>query len=162
MPGLHGWEEWRQEQEAELATRERLVREREAELVAREQRLQALEATAERRYQALVEARRAAAGWAAAAPSAPATTPEGPGAEEEAAEKTRDAVQLLEAAQEASQSEALGDARQLLETPCAKSAARALMATADVAKDCDKEALWKHKQSVALRGGHGAKPVQSP
>ena len=96
-----------------------------------------MEAT-ERRYQAL-EAR-ARAGRAAAAPSAPATL-EGSGAEEEAAEKTRDAVRSLEVAEEGGGGEGFGEVRQLLEDPCAKSAARALMAIASLVNKCDKEAL---------------------
>ena len=123
--------------EAELRDRERLVRERELELATREQRLQELEAT-ERGYQAL-EAE-AAVGRAADTPTAPATLAR-PRAEEEAAQKTQNAVRSLEAAEVAGGGEALGEARQLLEDPCAKSAASALMAIADVAKGCDKEAL---------------------
>ena len=78
--------------EAELRDRERLLRERELELATWEQRPRELGAT-ERGYQAL-EAQ-AAVGPAAETPAAPATLERLPAEEEEAAQKTRDAVRLL-------------------------------------------------------------------
>ena len=61
-------------------------------------------------------------------------------ADNEADEKRRDAIMAVEIAQEAGGGEALGEARRCLEASCTKSAASALMAVADVAKSCEKEA----------------------
>ena len=117
-------------QERELEARERRLRDREADLEARERRLQELE-DMEHRYLPKV------AGQAAARRAAPEVS----WPHEEAAKKTREAIRSMEAAEEAGGGEALGNARRLLEGPCAKSAASALMDLAQVAKSCDKEAL---------------------
>ena len=117
-------------QERELEARERRLRDREADLEARERRLQELE-DMERRYQALEVAGQAAARRAA---------PEVSWAHKEAVEKKRDAIRSMKAVEEAC-GHALENARRLLEGPCAKSAASALMDLAQVAKSCDKGAL---------------------
>ena len=111
----------------------RRLQDREAELDARERRLQELEAT-ERRYQAL-------------------GAPDGSQAAL-AAEKTWDAIQSLQAAlgawggrggpgspgcREEWGGDALREARRLLEVPCAKSAASALIVIGEVARNCDVE-----------------------
>ena len=57
------------------------------------------------------------------------------------ADKTEDAIRLLVAAEEAGGGDALGEARGLLQTPCAQSAANALIAIGNVATNCDDEAL---------------------
>ena len=63
-----------------------------------------------------------------------------------AAEKTRDAIQSLEAAlgawggREEWGGDALREACRLLEAPCAKSAASALIVIGEVAQSCDEEA----------------------
>ena len=110
--------------------RERRLRDQETKLKEREDRLLELEET-ERRYQALE-----ASGQTAASQSAH----EGSRAGEQAADKTRDAIQSLRAAEEAGGGDLLGQAIRLLEAPCAESAASALMALADVARSCDEEA----------------------
>ena len=69
-----------------------------------------------------------------------------------AAEKTRYAIWSLEAAEEGG-GDALGEARRLLEAPCAKCAASALMAIDDVAKSRDTGALGAVKAAErAVRG----------
>ena len=113
-----------------LLERERRLRDQETKLKEREDRLLELEET-ERRYQALE-----ASGQTAASQSAH----EGSRAGEQAADKTRDAIQSLRAAEEAGGGDSLGQAIRLLEAPCAESAASALMALADVARSCDEEA----------------------
>jgi len=113
-----------------LLERERRLRDQETKLKEREDRLLELEET-ERRYQALE-----ASGQTAASQSAH----EGSRAGEQAADKTRDAIQSLGAAEEAGGGDSLGQAIRLLEAPCAESAASALMALADVVRSCDEEA----------------------
>ena len=110
--------------ESGVAATEARIRQRELELVAREREL-------ERRLQALEVAEQAAARRAA---------PEVSWAHKEAVEKKRDAIRSMEAVEEAC-GHALENARRLLEGPCAKSAASALMDLAQVAKSCDKGAL---------------------
>ena len=69
------------------------------------------------------------------------------------ADKTRDAIRLLVAAEEAGGGDALGEARGLLQTPCAQSAANALIAIGNVATNCDDEALGAVKAAErAVRG----------
>ena len=63
------------------------------------------------------------------------------------ADKTRDAIRLLVAAEEAGGGDALGEARRLLMTPCAQSAANALIAIGHVATNCDGAALGGVKAS---------------
>ena len=60
-------------------------------------------------------------------------------AQNEAEEKTLDAIRALQNAEEEGCSEALADARRLLESPSTKSAASAYTAVADVAKMCKRE-----------------------
>ena len=117
-------------EERELEARERRLRDREADIEARERRLEELEAL-ERRYQALEVAGQAAARRAA---------PEVSWAHKEAVEKKRDAIRSMEAVEEAC-GHALENARRLLEGPCAKSAASALMDLAQFANSCDQRAL---------------------
>jgi len=57
------------------------------------------------------------------------------------ADMTLNAIRLLVAAEEAGGGDALGEARGLLQTPCAQSAANALIAIGHVATNCDDEAL---------------------
>ena len=57
------------------------------------------------------------------------------------ADKTREAIRLVVAAEEAGGGDRLREARGLLHTPDAQSAAHALIALGNVAKTCDKEAL---------------------
>ena len=57
------------------------------------------------------------------------------------ADKAQDAIRPLVAAAEAGGGDALGEARGLLQTPCAQSAANALIAIGHVATNCDDEAL---------------------
>ena len=63
------------------------------------------------------------------------------------ADATQDAIKLLLAAQEAGGGDALGEARGLLQTPCAQSAANALIAIGHVATNCDGAALGAVKAS---------------
>ena len=63
------------------------------------------------------------------------------------ADKTEDAIRLLVAAQGAGGGDELGEARGLLLTPCAQSAANALIAIGDFATNCDDEALGAVKAS---------------
>ena len=63
------------------------------------------------------------------------------------ADKIRDAIRLLVAAEEAGGGDALGESRGLLQTPCAQSAANALIAIGDVAANCDDGALGAVKAS---------------
>ena len=56
------------------------------------------------------------------------------------ADATQDAIRLLLAAQEAGGGDALGEARGLLQTPCAQSAAIALLAIGHAATICGDEA----------------------
>jgi len=134
--------------ESGVAATEARIRQRELELVAREREL-------ERRLQALEVAEQAAARRAA---------PEVSWAHKEAVEKKRDAIRSMEAVEEAC-GHALGNARRLLEGPCAKSAASALMDLAQVAKSCDKGALAAVKATeravrdvVVLRCCAGRRP----
>jgi len=108
--------------ESEVAATEARIRQRELELEAREREL-------ERRLQALEVAEQAAARRAA---------PEVSWAHKEVVEKKRDAIRSMEAVEEAC-GHALENARRLLEGPCAKSAASALMDLAQVAKSCDSD-----------------------
>ena len=62
-------------------------------------------------------------------------------------DKTQDAIRLLLAAVEAGGGDALREARGLLLTPCAQSAANALIAIGDFATNCDDEALGAVKAS---------------
>ena len=110
--------------ESGVAATEARIRQRELELVAREREL-------ERRLQALEVAEQAAARRAA---------PEVSWAHKEAVEKKRDAIRSMEAVEEAC-GHALENARRLLEGPCAKSAASALMDLAQFANSCDQRAL---------------------
>ena len=57
------------------------------------------------------------------------------------ADKTQDAIRSLVAAEEAGGGDALGEARGLLQTPCAQSAASALIAIGHAATNCGDEAL---------------------
>ena len=57
------------------------------------------------------------------------------------ADKTLNAIRLLVAAEEAGGGDALGEARRLLMTPCAQSAANALIAIGHVATTCGDDAL---------------------
>ena len=57
------------------------------------------------------------------------------------ADKTEDAIRLLVAAEGAGGGDELGEARGLLQTPCAQSAANALIAIGHVATNCDAETL---------------------
>ena len=63
------------------------------------------------------------------------------------ADKTEDAIRLLVAAQGAGGGDELGEARGLLLTPCAQSAANALIAIGHVATNCDGAALGGVKAS---------------
>ena len=63
------------------------------------------------------------------------------------ADKTEDAIRLLVAAEAAGGGDELGEARGLLQTPCARSAANALTAIGDVARNCDGAALGAVKAS---------------
>ena len=63
------------------------------------------------------------------------------------ADITRDAIRRLVAAEEAGGGDALGEARGLLQTPCAQSAANALIAIGHVATNCDGAALGAVKAS---------------
>ena len=63
------------------------------------------------------------------------------------ADKTEDAIRLLVAAEGAGGGDELGEARGLLLTPCAQSAANALTAIGDVARNCDGAALGAVKAS---------------
>ena len=63
------------------------------------------------------------------------------------ADKTEDAIRLLVAAEGAGGGDELGEARGLLLTPCARSAANALTAIGDVARNCDGAALGAVKAS---------------
>ena len=63
------------------------------------------------------------------------------------ADKTEDAIRLLVAAQGAGGGDELGEARGLLLTPCAQSAANALIAIGHVATNCDGAALGAVKAS---------------
>ena len=106
--------------ERERRARVRRLQDQEAELDARERRLQEREAR-----------------WFQAADGSQAAL---------AAEKTLDAIQSLEAAlgawggREEWGGDALREARRLLEAPCAKSAASALIVIGEVAQNCDEEA----------------------
>ena len=108
---------------------ERRLRDREANLEKRELRLKELEVI-EQKY--LLEV----AGKAAARRAAPEVS----WAHKEAVEKKWDAMRSMKAVEEAC-GHALENARRLLEGPCAKSAASALMDLAQVAKSCDEGAL---------------------
>ena len=105
--------------ERERRAHVRRLQDREAELDARERRLQEREAR-----------------WFQAADGSQAAL---------AAEKTLDAIQSLEAAlgawggREEWGGDALREARRLLEAPCAKSAASALIVIGEVARNCDVE-----------------------
>ena len=57
------------------------------------------------------------------------------------ADKTADAIKSLVAAEDAGGGDALGEARGLLQTPCAQSAASALIAIGHAATNCGDEAL---------------------
>ena len=57
------------------------------------------------------------------------------------ADKTADAIRSLVAAEEAGGGDALGEARGFLQTPCAQSAASALIAIGHAATNCGDEAL---------------------
>ena len=57
------------------------------------------------------------------------------------AEKTRDAIRFVRVAEEACGGDGLREALGLLHMPDAQSAAHALIALGDVAKNCDKEVL---------------------
>ena len=63
------------------------------------------------------------------------------------ADKTREAIRLVVAAEEAGGGDRLREARGLLHTPDAQSAAHALIALGNVAKNCDKEALAAGKDA---------------
>ena len=86
----------------------------------------------------------------ARAGSAPCAVPWDPSI---TADMTRDAISLLVAAEEAAQSRTLGEARGLLQMPCAQSAANALIAIGHVRANCDDEALDAVKAAErAVRG----------
>ena len=61
------------------------------------------------------------------------------------ADKARGAIRPLVAAAEGGGGDALGEARGLLQTPCAQSAANALIAIGNAATNCDDEALGAAK-----------------
>ena len=140
------------EKNAHIEARERQLWDREAKLALRELHVKELEERLneledmEHRY-----LRRVA--------------PEVSWAHKEAVGNERDAIRSMEAVEEAC-GHALKNARCLLEGPCAKSAASALMDLAKVAKSCNNEALGAVKAAeravrgvVVLRCRSQAKPA---